>query len=449
MPFLYAFRSFVALNVFLSYDKNMNQPKNLSLALPTKRFVSFAIDFALAAIIGYVLFAFWGSKGLFTSLGGEALWQEAMEFYGTSHLYNIDKNEDGSWAKTYEILDYDVVPSNAQAKPGFEYYLGAVYLFYTDYLPNSPHIDSVNGVAAKDYYTGAYFCSEIMGLPSDLSSINIEDPATYTSKNGYFEYGLNTDGSAVDVEAKPVVSRNYQSLINANDTATLTKYFKLFVDGTTSNTASGIFYDAAVLLSKQSYLVPIARAYSKVNWVTNVVSFSIPLVAFFLLVPFAAPNGETLGELITRIGIAQKNGVRIKWWQRFLRPWVLAICLCPFVFVPRNYQMFALMGAIILLFIDFAFALRDKTGNYRTLADRMCGTLVYDKKKSKLLHSDKEVEQYDIDHNVMETVNNEIIKVVDSEAILNERSLIDLDSLDNRDMNGSSFDEFENGKEDK
>ncbi len=427
----------------------MNAPKNVTLALPTKRFLSFAIDFILAAIIGFVLFFFWGNKDLYVSLKGEELWQEAMEFYGTSHLIEVDKNEDGSWAKTYNELSYDVEPSSNQSKAGYELYLDATYLFYTDFLINNEHIDSVNGVAAKDYYSGYYFCTEIIGLPSDLSSINKDDRTTYTSKNGYWEYAFSSDGSEVDVNAKPVVAEAYKSLLSVNDKETLTKYYKLFIDGSNANDVNGIFYDASVLLGSQSYLVPINNAYIRVNWIINAVSFSLPLVVFFLLVPFVTPNGETLGNLLTSTGYVKKNGAKIKFWQRLAHPWVTAICLCPFVFVPSTYRMFALMGVIVLLFVDFAFALRDKTGMYRTLEDRVCGTLFCDKKKTKILKNDLEAIKFEEDHDFVETSNNEIVKTVDSNMVLKEKSIINEDILSEFKRDDSPLDDGIMGDEGK
>lgn len=421
----------------------MNLPKNLTIAVPTKRFLAFLIDFVLAAIVGIALYATWGSHGLFSSLGGAKMWQDAMEFYGTSHLVNVEKNEDGTWSTEYEELSYNVQPSNDQAKPGYEYYLDACYLFYSDFLPNNEHIDAVDGVAAKDYYSASYFNTEIIGLPKDLASIDVSNPATYTSADGYFQYDLDTSGTIIDQNAKPVVADAYKSLINAQDTEILTKYYKLFLDGTTSKNATGIFYGAGKLLSSQSYIQNLNKDYTRVNWIVNAVAFSIPLVAFFLLIPFCTPNGETLGNLITFTGYAKKNGVKIGLWQRFGHPWIVAICLSPFVFVPSNYRMFALMGALVLLFIDFAFALRDKSGAYRALEDRMCGTILYEKKKSKLLKNEAEAELFEEEHNVMETVTNETIKVVDSEAVLKENSIIDLDTLEHRDVNIDSYDSLE------
>ncbi len=409
--------------------------------MPTKRFLAFAIDFVMAAIIGFVLFFFWGNKDLYVSLKGEELWQQAMEFYGTSHLVEVDKNEDGTWGKTYNELSYNVEPSSTQAKAGYELYLDASYLFYTDFLPNNGHIDDVNGVKAKDYYTPYYFCTEIMGLPSDLEAIDKENKATYTSQNGYWEYAWSTDGSEVDINAKPVVAEAYKSLVSVSDKETLTKYYKLFLDTSDSSNVGGIFYDAASLLASQSYLQPINKAYVRVAWIINAVSFSIPLAFFFLLVPFVTPNGETLGNLVTSTGIVKKNGARINVWQRFLHPWVTVVCLCPFVFVPSAYRMFALMGVIVLLFVDFAFALRDKTGMFRTLEDRLCGTLFCDKKKTKIFKNDAEAAQFQEDNDFVQTNNDEVVKVVDSNAILKEKSIIDANMLMNNDSDDLSLDD--------
>lgn len=426
----------------------MNLPKNLSLTQPTKRFLSFAIDFAIAALVGFVLFAFWGSRGLFESLGGEALWQEAMEFYGTSHVYDVPKNEDGTWAKQQgSLLMYNVQPSSDQEHPGYYYYLEATYLFYTDFLPNNSHIDSVNGVAAKDYYTVSYFNTSIMGLPSDLTKIDVTDETTYKSENGYFKYALNNDGTAVDVTKMPVVTSDIDSQIKGGKVDWMNKVYKFFLSNE-NKVASGVYYEAALLLSNQSYLKPLGEAYSHVNWVTNAVCYSIPLVLFFLIIPFATPNGESIGKLVMKTGIAKKNGTKIGPLQRFVRPWVVALFLSPFVFIPKANQMMALLIMIFLLFIDFTFALRDKTGAYRTLQDRLCGTLNYDKKTSKVFATDQEAEQYVIDHNVVETATNETIKVVDSETILMDESIIDLDTLSRRDEAISSYDSFEERKED-
>ncbi len=418
----------------------MNLPKNLTIASPTKRFLAFVIDFVLAAVIGFLLYFFWGNKGLFTSLGGSEMWQQAMDFYGTSYLIEVEKDADGNWSTDYNELNYTVQPSSDQEKPGYVYYLDATYNFYSTFLTSNEHIDAVDDKAAKDYYGALYFNTEIIGLPKDLSSVNIEDPSTYTSADGYWQYDLNVAGTAIDQTAKPVVAKAYQTLVNAEDKEILTTYYKLFINVASSKEASGIFYDAAKLLSSQSYIKALNEDYTHVYWIINAVPFSIPLAAFFLLIPLCTPNGETLGNLITRTGYAGYKGMRINFWQRFGHPWIQVICLCPFVFVPSNYRMFAFMGAVVLLFVDFAFALRDKTGAYRSLEDRMCATILYEKKKSTLFKNEAEAEQFENDHNVITTVNNETIKVSDSEAILKEKSIIDLDILEHRDADQENGD---------
>lgn len=426
----------------------MELPKNLNVSLPTRRFIAFAIDFAVSVLVGFLLFAFWGTKGLFDRLGGNALWNQAMEFYGTSHLYEISKNEDGTWGTDYKLIAFDVTPSSSQEKPGYELYLDHAYLFYTDFLPNNGHIDDVTTKAgatytASEYYTGKHFNTAIIGLPADLSTIDIANEATYTSENGYFKYALNEAGTEIDPNAKPVLSQATQELVDAGDTTTLSRLQALFYSGNSAANTTGIIYDAAVLLSQQSYLQPIGDAYLRVNWAVNATVVTIPAGVFFLLIPLFSPNGESLGKWIMRMGVAKRNGCKIGLKERLLRPFVVLAILCVFALIPRSYTMFALMGVMVLLFADFMFVLMDKSGAYRALQDRLAGTLVYDKKKSTLFKTLEEVEEFKANSETIVTPNRQAIKAVDSEAILLEQSIIDGDSFAKEASDIVDYDELE------
>ena len=230
------------------------------------------------------------------------------------------------------------------------------------------------------------------------------------------------------------------------DKQTLTKLFELFYHGTSNKDVGGIFYDAALLLSRQSYLVPVAKEYTSVNWKVNAITFSIPIAVFFLIVPLCGPNGESVGKWIMRMGIAKKNGTRIGVIQRLFRPLVVLAIVSIFIIVPRAYTIFTLLGIMLLLFIDFFFVLRDKTGAYRSLQDRMVGTVVVSKKNSTIFKTEDEVNQFISDSEVVVTQNQQVVKATDTKAYLMDGSIVDGEIL-SRSEEISSYDDFESKDE--
>lgn len=368
-----------------------NQPNtNLQTAPMTKRFGAFGIDFVLAILMGVILYLTWGTHGLYRAMGSDAIYQEAMAFYDHSGLYSIS-TVDGRYSTDGAVKRYAPIATaeNGQADHGYALYLNDLWHFYTVFLPTEPNIDEVNGVAPAEYYTVSYFQTKIMGLPSDSSAFDINDETTYSSVDGFFRYALNDEGTAVDVTKKPVLKSAAQTLVDAKDTATLTRLNDAFF--ASSNT--GLTYNAAVNLSEQTYLVGLGTSYSKTIWARNAVVVAIPVFIFFLLLPLVLPNGASLGKLIMRLGVVKKDGCRIGFKERILRPWVLVITVGAFMAFPQSLMIIAIGVLFALLAVNFIIAGRDKSGNLRSLQDRLAGTVVISLKGAKIYANPDEIQR--------------------------------------------------------
>jgi len=113
-----------------------------------------------------------------------------------------------------------------------------------------------------------------------------------------------------------------------------------------------------------------------------VVALMVVLILLHLIVPLLFKNGQTLGKKLFSIGLATKDGYRIKYWQHLVRFVVFAI-----------ETLFGFYTVFVGYLIPYTFIVFSK--NNRAPHDYAASTMIVDLKTSLIFNDKQEADAYD------------------------------------------------------
>jgi uncharacterized RDD family membrane protein YckC len=439
-----------------------------------KRFLAYFIDSAIVIITGVILWTTVCSTTLADQMHGNDDWRSEMKVLDDSGIVNFTYNDDGSIKQgDSDFLNYyyaspcggsltvcknssGTETTDTQDKPGYTYYYSRVRHCYVDFLSSDSRIDDItnsdNTITKKaDYYTPYYFNNTVMGLPSkeSLASLDLTVEDNIDDANHYYKYQIVS--GAVDFDAEPILTAEYETKINGSatpDAEACSNLKSKFITSTSSGLSSsfsGIYYDAYKVLSQQSYVQEKATLVSNVNWACMLVAFvPIQLIVFFLI-PLCMPNGQTLGKLITRLAVVSKDGYKISWYSRIIRPLYMGVLGTLLVVIPNSLIGFFVFAGITL--IDYVVMAVCKDGSSMSLHDKFSKTIVVDAKHSIWFASPEAEEDYLSQHpsTDLET-GDSLLSPEEAARIERESSVLDLSTINRHKDEAhsmTSFDEFE------
>jgi uncharacterized RDD family membrane protein YckC len=372
-----------------------------------KHIVSYLIDAAIAIIIGGTLFGTVTSTTMLASLGGDEAAQNFLAIAADSGLFEMETADDGSYLSatpySYQASLSSLSSGSEQSAPGYELYFSCVWNYYTVFLPkaivtaDNPTPDgriaplkdaSGNPFSSKEQYY-AYFDQSVLGLPDPTlydthPSGSDDDPLLYTGAS-YYRYSLSDDKQTIDLAKKPVLQSSVQAKVDAGDEATLEELNEYFyVPATSASDASGLYAAALNDLeglgagASQSYYAENYSRYDFAYYLCVLTAF-LPLeFIVFFFIPLFMPNGETLGKKLMGLAVVGKDGLRLRPWQRILRP--LAVTVLNSLFLLPYVSSFALMLFVILALVDYMMLMLSKS--HQSLHDKLTQTIVADAKHS-------------------------------------------------------------------
>ena len=107
-----------------------------------------------------------------------------------------------------------------------------------------------------------------------------------------------------------------------------------------------------LLYENENYSLGIIKTFHIIMY-TSLISFTLSISIFYLLIPMLTKEGETIGYLIGKIClIDDRNGTKIKKWQifmRFITTYVINFYIPFFIYV--QFQKFNLITVLVTLFM--------------------------------------------------------------------------------------------------
>lgn len=421
-----------------------------------KRLGAYLIDGAIVIVSYVLLMNLWGFKGLASQMGYTQDTVDVNSLKKESHLFE-EVNSTIQVVGTSKLAAASSSSSTVTADVYLDY-LPAVRSYYVSFMggdgtSDNPKVDSVtkDGVtkSPKEYYTVAYFNQTVMGLPDPaaISDVTDETKISSTSASSYYKYALNQAGDAVDVNALPVLKKEFSDAVNGTDSTAKNKAISsLNTYWYNTSSSSGVLVTAANLLSSQSYYTTRVVHANLASWAIEVVCFLPLQLVMFFLIPLFSKNGQTLGKWLLHLGVLSKEGYSITPYNRIMRPAVVTLIGCLYVIVPPlSILPYFAYGLVAL--IDYIFMASSKDGNNRSLHDRLAKTIVVDTKKSLWFASPDAEEDYYSKNPVTEaTDGSSLLSPEEAARIDRENSVLDLSTINrHRDEAAAmtSFDEFE------
>lgn len=445
-----------------------------------KRFLAYFLDMAMVLVMAGLTYGLVTSKFMFEGLHGDAARQKAYHFAADSSLV---KPEDSSGNEITNLTADDTISmvayysfseakSSTQSEPGYSLYFDKVWHYYTEFLNIAKNPDervvgmsnstTVSGqttttpFSVDDYYT--YLEVALMKLPavSTITDVRQESQLQQTKSSDtdpvYFKYDLNDAKTAVDIHKKPVLVASYQTLVDASD-ATACASLQKYMYNASGTTGSGLYYNAFLDMqgsskgSGQTFYADNYSQYNMVLWECLLVAFMPFHLIFMLIIPLCMKNGETLGKLICKLGVASKEGWALPIRGRILHPLCLAL-LGSFVILP--WSTIGVMVYVLVALVDYMVLVMSKT--HMSIHDKIAATSVYSKKESLIFKNEEDMKAYAMEHPEEFPELKNSAQDAENTRIAQEDSILDLSTMNkNREEAAkmAKFDDYEKAKEEE
>lgn len=353
-----------------------------------KRVLSHLLDVVFALVVGLVLFFTLTSTFFLQAIGGYAYFDAAASFLEDTGLYTISRGSTGE-ATSYRLKTYEDGETKAYAS-----YLDATRKFYTVFLPSDSRVDAVSkdgvSVPASEYYTDHYFNVTVMGF-NEPASVDVTSESSRAGTNKYFMYALNDAKTAVDEAALPLLQSSYQAKVDENDADAITALTTYFYYADTSY--SGLYPEAATLANEESYFTSKVKTYTLKYYSSFVLAMGPTLLIFFFVIPLCTGDDRTLGKLICKLAVVDKDGYRLKGSRIIWHPLLVTVETLLVLIYP-TYLGF--MAFALLSIIDYIFLVASK--KRLSLHDSISRTRVADAKSSQIFASEADKEAYIVSH---------------------------------------------------
>ena len=339
------------------------------------RFVAFIVDLAIASLLFFGLLVFTQKV---ICVNSPYVKQAKDQFFA----YNI---ESGLFEKTEGKDEYH--------EKTFESYKGYQDLFqtyYTDYLVNDcPEQYRVN-YNGQDIY---WFNVHVLGQKDDrklyTEDLKTLNPLVLNVGPTLFTYKLDADNNPLydEVALPKYLNNDPSATITEEQNKTLTAYF--YIPDAENTEHKTCYYHIAVEdLTARPF---VAKAYD--TWYNH--SYYYPIIAcllftlpiFFLIIPLCLKNGETLGKLFFKLGLANKLGYRHSKLQLIPR-FLLSIAIVVVLYFTVGVNLISL--GIITFIALVSYGLTIFTKGHKAIHDYLAGTIVVDKVHSEIYKNAEE-----------------------------------------------------------
>ncbi len=341
--------------------------KHYVRASTLKRTLSFIIDLFLAFLVFFSL-TILTSQPVFNSVGGKAARDNMISYFEDSGLFVIDAERTSI---DYHKFNPRLSSGDYTAEPSYQYgyqaYEDIVWNYYVSFRPE---------MSAEDVLKNVYKFAD--------------------DGSGNLYYQL------VDWSSRPIL----KSEVDLNDEQTivgLRDYYYLDKNGS-GYPSSGIYRDAILrFLNTKEY-----ASYNDKIQTASVIA-SIPavvgtMVLVFVMFPLVLPNGKSVGKLLFRLNVVDKDGFRIKNRGRFaLRDFLKSLPLLILLIPNQSTALMFLVFAYVLLMI-LMNASRDKLAVHEKITKTM---LIESSKEMPVFDNMEEAEAYLKEHEVHEPVVEE------------------------------------------
>lgn len=429
-----------------------------------KRTLSHLIDLTIVGVLGLILFSTVTSKYYEKAIGGYDDVDTAYRFLGDSGLFNTTEKD--GYVQGFAVKSYYATPEEAasaaassssgggavQSENGYVLYLHDVYNYYRSFLPTNEHIDGISDSAgvttkASEYYTVNYFNTKILKF-LDPATVDVASEASRAGSNTYFMYAVK-DGK-VDPDGMPVLKSDYQTKVDAKDQSTLTALNHYFFYAVSSNSYSGLFYDAAINALGQSYYTNHLTSYQVKTWSALAVAVAPLALVFFLIIPLCKRNDETVGKMIVGLAVVDENGYSVRGYKKVLHPVLVTFEVMTFLIYPT---VIGIMVFMLLSLLDYMSSVISK--NRLSFHEKIAHTKVIDAKASVWFASPEAEENYIATHpevykKAAATPNLHKTDPAEESAIAAEDSILDLNKIEKARAEAdaiTNFDEFEKNKD--
>jgi uncharacterized RDD family membrane protein YckC len=147
------------------------------------------------------------------------------------------------------------------------------------------------------------------------------------------------------------------------------------------------FYTAAYVQARKDLdtYPPFSSLVNLINgYFLEIIGYSalVSFIIFYILVPLAARQGQTLGKRLSQLMVVNDKGYFMQWWQLPLRSVVLAATLFT--------AIYTIFGSLLLSYTLMVF-----TKHYRSANDFIALTRVVDKKASVVFKDEQVMFAYE------------------------------------------------------
>ena len=364
-------------------DKDSKIFNSMQIDKPSKptasvftRIVATAID-AFIVVLLSVIGSFFIYRGVLSTNGTLRSYVENQNAHvESSHLA---KSTDGSYY-SYSSSDY-----YEQDDDGNYAIIKALSYFYLNYLTNSNleegDVGSLNfneevepGIAQKDYYTVSWFNENVLKLPKPGETSDVD----------YFVYqkdGENNDYSKVGT----VNEEKYVATIEQDGQTTK----KVEMSKEMETFTYEAYKKAIDILYGQQFFKNWNNTLELTSSLITLGSRLFMVLIMFVLLPILLKDGKTLGKLLLKVSLMNKNDESIKKWQVPLR--ALFYILIPVImfFVTNAYINIGIILVLLIASIAVMALSKKKTA----LHDLVAGTIVVDDYYKKKLKEQEEAEK--------------------------------------------------------
>ena len=355
-----------------------------------KRVGAALVDLGLSFVIYLILLFTLGTGVLYSSFGLKADSANQLSYATDSKIFEYS-NDSKTGTQVVGTAFASAQSSLGVTTPAtYEIYYESLYYFYAEFLPNDSRISD------NSKYSVSNFFYDVLGLPNydeikNLSKDELTD-AKLAGSSKYYRYSLNGDGLLPsDIsKASATLQDKYQNILSKgsdSDKDTLTSELNTYFYGDSSSP----IYCANNILISETYYKNINSHAKMANWAMKLICFLPSSFIIFFLVPFCSKNGESFGKIIFKICLAKKDGYQVTFKEKGIRQGMMLVLGSLYVISPLSTSYaFMIMSGIYLL--DYVIMAGSRVGNYRAIEDRIAGTIVVDKKVSRIYKNKEEEE---------------------------------------------------------
>lgn len=461
-------------------DAKLKQPTYM------RRFIAFLIDLILLVLCTVIVYSAFTSTFMVEALGGSTLDREMLNFAADTGLYSVEYDEEGNplrltTGNAYIVYEYNPQTSTSinsdgeeitiitQEDYGYLMYEDLMWNFWTGFYLEDDRMDPISAegeLVEKPLSTsdpnfviyGRYFSQIFMGLPELTASQEEENWLEFSlthddweeelqDSSGFYRYSLNEEGY-VDYSLPPTLTeRALEGLAGSSNSQWIASLTDHFFD---ASTYTGVYRDLADwtvgshTYSTQRYYLSRYSLLNQYIYYALLTAYLPFLLIFFYIIPVSTRDGRSIGKMLTHLSIVSKEAVRMKPYQRFLRPLTVLVILGLFL-VPPTFIGFMLVMLFALL--DFMFMVLHRS--HKTFEDLLTGTVCINAHESLWFKNEEEAERYFASH---PEVQEKKEKTPEEIILEKELSILDLSTLNLRREEASSissFDEYEKDMEAK